>query len=354
MLLHRLLRRCVGVLCLGLLAAPVLAQGAPDITAVEPSTGTEGTEFLVSGTGFGNTLPKLFFARDGEKLGGTKLRTLELLQPEGDEDPQLRVRVDRAITGSFQLGLQVKGKLPVISEVEFEVLAPNITSLEPFLAAPPGLFTLEVENATTAGARVYFGTRRAKVISFGPPSGGSSQIVVRLPKLAAAPWDVNFRSRVGQSVLHQALVVPENSVKKLGPQRMQWSADGPAERSRGSRFSTAPDQLGRLRITGKARVDDATLRMIVEIPESVLESFTEPVTLSALQSSALVVRTPDGQPSTIYLSDDFAALDAHSVFLNVVTDTHIALSFFSTVQKQIGATADPDDLFTEGTLVVRR
>lgn len=339
---------------LALLAAPAAGQGAPTISAVEPASGTEGDEFLVSGTGFGTKLPKLFFAAGAEKVQGTRLKVLEFVEPEGGEEPQLRVRVDRAIAGSFQLGVQVKGKLPVVSDTLFEIVPPEVTSFEPFLASSDELYELEVDHATTAGARVYVGTRRAKIVSFTPLGGDASSVIVRLPKLADANWDVTFRSRVGQSVLHQALEIDDSNVAKLGPQVMQWTLGGAAERSRGGKLFQAATSFGLLRFTGKARQGSETLRMIVEIPESALENFTEPTVLTAFSSGALIIRTPPVGETVVYMSDDFTGPDVHSVFLNAVTEKQIAVSFFSTVFKAQPGEPGPDQYEVEGSFVIQR
>jgi len=99
------------------------------ISDVSVSEATIGTEFVITGTGFG-AKPKVAFSQGGEGVKKTKLKVL------AGNDTGITVLVKKAFAGTFNLQVKPKGGDPVESKQTVQIVAPILW--DPPEIAQPG------------------------------------------------------------------------------------------------------------------------------------------------------------------------------------------------------------------------
>ena len=138
---------------------------------ISPDEGTIGTEFTITGSGFGTTKGKVL-------IGNVAPKILEWT------DSSIRCQLVKSPhLGTYDVTIQPKGASPIVIESGFTIAVPEIDSVEPSSGTAN-------EQITVIG--FYFGTKKGKVLLEGKnckvaswmmaPSTGESEIQFIVPK----------------------------------------------------------------------------------------------------------------------------------------------------------------------------
>ncbi len=201
-----------------LLFAGVAQAQDPEITDVSVSEATVGTEFVVTGSGFGTKAPKVYLSFNGAKVKGTSLKAAKPVS-----DGMVVVVVKKAKRGTYNLTLDPAGKTagPVESKDSIEIVSPEIMGIDGAdTVMPSDMATVIVDQVGTKGVAVRVAGFKAKLLSIIPltSEGGNTQSLVsfRLPKkVPSGLWGVEVTNKVGGDMLAGSLTVV-GGTPKLG------------------------------------------------------------------------------------------------------------------------------------------
>lgn len=202
------------------LSGAATAQDA-EITGVSVSEATVGTEFTITGSGFGTKPPKVFLIQDGVQVRGNSLKAAKPVS-----DTMVSVTVNKAIYGNYTIQLTPAGKgmEPVESTETIDIVLPRITGVDgPTTVMPNDETAVTVDQAGTKGVKVSVAGYKAKILSIEPVATEGDEVLstisFRLPKkVPAGTWDVEVTNKVGGAMLPGALTVVGSSAKLGKPQ----------------------------------------------------------------------------------------------------------------------------------------
>ncbi len=188
------------------LALLLPAASAQEITGLDGTEGTLGTEFQVLGTDLGPK-PKLALVQDGELVKKTKLKVVG----KGDGTSS-QVQLKKAPAGVYNVAVRKGKTLLSVSKDTFTVRGPEILDVVPGSAQPGDEVVATVAWLGDVGKpRVEVGLLRAKVKGSEPvPVEGDTpvwEVTFVVPKVGDGVWPVLVQNRVGTDILKGALDV---------------------------------------------------------------------------------------------------------------------------------------------------
>jgi hypothetical protein len=154
---------------------------------ISPSEGTIGTEFTITGSGYGKTIGKVL-------VGNVASKILEWT------DSSIRCQLLKSPSlGTYDVTIQPKGASPIVIESALTITAPEIISVEPSSGSANDLITVNGFNFGTKKGKVTLDGKNCKVASWMmAPSTGESEIGFIVPKgLTSGAKEVKVTNGVG-------------------------------------------------------------------------------------------------------------------------------------------------------------
>jgi len=241
------LSRVLCALLLLLFAVGGKAVAQVSITGLSVSEASLGTEFQITGTGFGNGVPQVYLVQDGVKVKGNKLKAFAPVS-----DGLVVVQVKKAVAGVYHVVIDPPGNAAGSAESEdtLEILRPTIVGIEGETALFPGdELLLVVADLGTAKPAVRVAGLKAKLLSSEPFAGEGGEDLTLLSVLVPSGtptgvWEVELSTPVGGDLLPGALVVADGN-PSLGKIRLDAQIVGRGALSaKGSGVGVATSFLG--------------------------------------------------------------------------------------------------------------
>lgn len=190
-------------LVLLLAATAVLGFGAAavaDVTAVDPSRGTVGTEITIRGSGFSPTgkKAKARLQRGGGKARGTRLAVTSTA------DSAVGAFVKKGKPGLYDVQVQPKGGAATTLADAFEICLVEHVVASPQGAAPGDTVTLTADCMPTKPGTIRIGGKKAKRLGWDAAAGS---ITIEVPRLDNGTYDVEIKTAVGTTTVPGGLQV---------------------------------------------------------------------------------------------------------------------------------------------------
>ena len=303
--------------CLALLAFTGNANAQATITDLSASEATIGTEFTITGTGFGTSKPKVALSEGGEAVKKTTLKVLS------NSDTSITVSVSKAFAGTFNVLVTPKSQAPVESMDTIDIVGPSVDDVEAGVFAPGQQATMMVEYASTK-ATVTVGGLKAKVVSIEPVDTAGdgepqdiSTVTFEVPKkIANGEWAVAYSNGVGADIGSTGLSV-SGSDADLGKVTITCSVNG------GKAVKATPDVDASLAGPTIVRGEKKSSRIILELP-FVLGTDAAPQTYS---EGPAAIRFEDTSTGDVYASAD----DEFLILVSAAEGTLVAGAFGGTL-----------------------
>jgi len=176
----------------------VLAQG---ISTVSPNEGTIGTQFTISGSGFGSIEGKVLVGKAAPKIlqwtdSSIECQLLKALAP-----------------GIYDITVQPKGASVIVSPGSFSVMSPDIGYVRPPGGSANDQITIYGLFFGTPKGKVTLGGKSCKVLSWTmDPTTGESQIEFVVPKgLTTGGTELKVTNEVGSETTNFNVGIPTPS-----------------------------------------------------------------------------------------------------------------------------------------------
>lgn len=228
-----MIRSRIVVAALALGAVLSGTSGIAMITDLSTDTGTVGTQFDVMGLNF-SAKPKVFLARNGEKVKGTKLKIRDIR--ELNQTTAITVEIKKAFPGAFQVAVVPKGGDPFVSKDRISVEGPRIVGISPDMARPGDEVNLTIGHLGNKPPQVFVHTKRAKVSGTfegvpAKPAYRFTDVIFKVPKVAPGVHNISVRNKIGVHSVKLMLTVTD-SEKPIGGSRLDVVVNGAKLKSR--------------------------------------------------------------------------------------------------------------------------
>jgi hypothetical protein len=324
------MRRTFEAALAGLLVAAAAGTASADIDSVDVAEGSIGTQITLTGTDFGDKKPKVWLTESVPLKKGPKKIGLKVT---ANSPTSITVEVTKGPPGNYDLNVRprVKGAAAFVSNGAFDIRAPQVDG-----GLAPGA---PLQEVLITGS--FFGTRKGKIKVNNKPCKvvlwGAGSITVRLhKKLPNGIFDIEFKTRVGKTLVEDAFTVTGSTVGF--PKNDTMSAKfGNVGFNTGGEFLAAlwNPLIDDLQVTGTASKGGVVTQVVVKVVVDLDGPL--PVQITAQQGDGLItyMRTNALKPQDSVVATTENATN-WTITISGVADGRVNGTFSGTLKKAAG------------------